>query len=342
MFRWAERSPRLTPIGIPGEALENPIFLRANNRQKTLFAADCTRDWESGGRVVSMAIERQTGALTCINSVTSAGVIPVFLELTADDSHLFVANCGPFGRGTEGRTVAAFRVRASGRMDEAKTIQPHRENSIDPERQTSPHPHAIAMHPQGRWIYVPDLGSDRIYCYRYDPRLGGLMREPDNTTDLPRGSGPRYLKFHPDQPFAYLNTEMSNTLHVFHVQAEGRLEHAQAISTLNSGDKDGNCADLQIHPCGRFLFTTNRSLQTIVTFEINRSTGHLTKLCQTSTGGAFPRSLAISPNGKTLLVGNEQGHSVCGFAFNSEHGKLKALGTLAEMPGPACIAFATV
>jgi 6-phosphogluconolactonase len=340
MFRWNTRKPGLTPLGVHSDGLANPIYL-ASDGHKRLFAADCTRDPDKGGRVISMAVDLQTGGLHTINSVASAGLIPVYLATSQDGNNLLVANCGPYSRGTEGRTVAAFRIRSGGRLNEATTIQPHLECSIDPVRQSSSHPHCVAMAPDGGHVYVPDLGADRIYCYGYNSRFGALLREPANTTALPAGSGPRYIEFHPGGEYVYVNTEMGSCVHVYRRNAQGSLDELQVISADPGNQPDRNCADLKVHPTGKYLFVTNRARETLSTFAIDPDQGTLQPIGQVSTGGSFPRSLAITPNGRTILVGNEHGASVVGFSFDATYGQMKPLGVLAEMPGPACIALVT-
>jgi 6-phosphogluconolactonase len=339
-YRWQPRLRRLALIGVENEAVENPLALATDHAQRYLFVSDCTADWQHGGRIASFSIDPPTGRLVHQASVASAGVIPVFLHVAPDDSNLLVANCGPFAPGAEGRTIAVFRIRSGGRIDEAKTCQQHSGSSVHPERQSSPHPHAVVLDPDARFAFAPDLGTDCIHTYAYDRKLGALLRVA-RVTRLPAGSGPRHMVFHPCGRFAYVNTELGNTVHAFRY-TDGCLEPTHTCSTLPAADvEDGNGGDLKLHPNGRFLYATNRSQGSIASFRIDPDDGSLQPTGWHASGGEFPRGIAIDPTGHVLLAGNEHSGTVTAFRINQKDGRLKALGVLAELPGPACLSFAT-
>ena len=57
-----------------------------------------------------------------------------------------------------------------------------------------------------RFLFVPDLGSDRIVIYEMNLDDGTL--KPHGHGDVPPGSGPRHLAFHPNGRFAYVANEL--------------------------------------------------------------------------------------------------------------------------------------
>jgi 6-phosphogluconolactonase len=236
--------------------------------------------------------------------------------------------------------VAVLPVKAHGQLGQAKTVQQHTGASADPQRQTSPHPHCIALDPENRYAWVPDLGTDSIWCYAYDPVLGALLHQPERTVRLPPGSGPRLLKFHPDGVHAYLLNEIANTL-VSYRYHDYQLQEIEQQSTLSPGLEERNSADLQIHHSGRSLYVSNRTQHSISVFSINCTTGAAKLIQQVQAGGQVPRSMAQDPTGRTLLVGNEADDSIEGFRI-AAGGELQPLGCVAEMPGPASLIFVEV
>ncbi len=51
-------------------------------------------------------------------------------------------------------------------------------SSVHPVRQTQSHPHATRFSPDGRWLLVPDLGTDELACYAFDAGAGRLHQPP--------------------------------------------------------------------------------------------------------------------------------------------------------------------
>lgn len=336
-FRWRSRGNHLEPLGVVSRGIDNPLAQTVSANGHHLYVADCTADWRSGGAIYSHRIDPLSGRLETCGAVDSAGLIPVFLILSHDGRNLFVANCGPFAPNDDGRTVAVFPVKADGVLGPAKTIQQHLGTSGDPERQNSAHPHCVAIAPDNHRVWVPDLGTDSIWCYDYDPRLGALMVNPARTVDIARGSGPRMLKFHPDGHTAYLVNEMANTLITYRYE-NGQLNAQQSQTTLMPGQQDRNAADLLIHPQGHALYVSNRRVHCISIFSLEPGTGLATLIGQVDSGGDTPRGMTLDERGRFLLAGNESTDSIHGFRI-AEDGALQSIGRLAEMPGPACLNF---
>jgi 6-phosphogluconolactonase len=317
--------------------VENPLFLASDPAGRWLYAADCAEDSDHGF-ISSYARDSATGGLTHLNRVSSRGVVPVFLQTSRTGASIFVANCGPFTPESAGRTVAVFPVGRDGSVGEAWAVHEHNGSSVDPERQTSPHPHSIALAPDGATALVPDLGIDAIVVYAFDETRQLLEPRPSRSTRVARGSGPRHIKFHPNGRYVYVITEIANTIVAFSYEARGELSELQTITTL--GDERGSdraAADLCVHPSGRFLYCSNRVEQTIATFTIDQGTGLLTAAGHVPTSGASPRSLAVDPEGRYLLVANEYSATVNAFRIDLESGALEPAGRVCSMAGPACL-----
>ncbi len=102
------------------------------------------------------------GRLERLNSVPSYGDSGCHAALTADDPpHLLAANY-------LGRTAASIPVLADGRFDtdekrhQVVDFAGHGKTGPHPTRQDADHPHAAELDPTGRWVVVPDLGTDEL------------------------------------------------------------------------------------------------------------------------------------------------------------------------------------
>ena len=120
--------------------------------------------------------------------------------------------------------------RTVGWQQPSDSIQ-HSGNSINAERQDGPHPHSIVASPDNRFVYVPDLGTDRIVAYDFDAQSGNLTPNPRLTVVAPPGSGPRHIVFSPSGEFAYVSLELSSQVMVL-AYKQGQLTEIGRYSTL--------------------------------------------------------------------------------------------------------------
>jgi 6-phosphogluconolactonase (cycloisomerase 2 family) len=85
----------------------------------------------------------------------------------------------------------------------------------NPARQDAPHPHQIILDPTGKYVLVPDLGSDAVHVFYIDPTTFQLCRRDSLSAE--GGSGPRHGVFGKDGSFFYLVSELANTVTVYKV-----------------------------------------------------------------------------------------------------------------------------
>ena len=112
----------------------------------------------------------------------------------------------------------------------------------------------------------------------------------------------------------------------------------QTVSTLPAGFSGSNtCAEVFVHPNGRFVFGSNRGDDSIVVFSINPLTGLLTLVGHTKTGGMTPRNFAIDPGGTVLLAANQASNNVVSFRIDPDAGTLTSLGQMKSVTAPAYI-----
>ncbi len=203
------------------------------------------------------------------------------------------------------------------------------------------HAHGIAISPDNRFALVCDLGSDRIFVYRFDAQSGTLRPNDPPSIHAAPGAGPRHVVFHPNGKFVYAINELNSTVTMMSYNAEhGRLKAHQSISTLPPDAKlpaTGNtAAELAIDPTGRFLYGSNRGHDTLAIFSIDRETGRLAAIGHQPTGHT-PRGFAIDPTGNWLVVANQDSANVAVFLINHETGQLKPADAPVAVEKPACV-----
>jgi hypothetical protein len=77
-------------------------------------------------------------------------------------------------------------------------------------RQTGPHAHGAYFSPDSRFLFVSDLGLDKIMSYRITA-AGALEPLDPPLAPLKPGSGPRHMAFAPNGRFTYAANELNST-----------------------------------------------------------------------------------------------------------------------------------
>jgi 6-phosphogluconolactonase len=131
------------------------------------------------------------------------------------------------------------------------------------------------------------------------------------------------MAFSPDGNFLYVTTEAGGRVACFAVdRASGSLSENADIGMMpDSFSGHPLTADIHLTPDGRFLYATDRSLNRIVAFRVDKASGALS-LIDAFPADKVPRSLAIAPDGRFLLVAGEVTGRVSAYAIDDETGRL--------------------
>lgn len=314
-------------------ASDNPSYLATHPSAKFLYAVNETTKFGEppDNAVSSFAIDPQSGALALVNQQASLGISPCYISVEPTGHYVLIANY------MSGNFVV-YPLDDDGRLAPASdNVQNHGSGS-NPQRQEGPHAHSINLAPGGKFALGCDLGLDTIFIYRLDLKTGKLA--PVSQTKVAGGFGPRHLDFHPNGKFVYLINEMGGTMTIFNWDDEaGTLAEIQTISMLPSGyDGQKWCADVHVHPSGKFVYGSNRAHDSIVIYSVEEGTGKLVLIGHEATRGKTPRNFAISPAGDLLLVANQDSNSITVFQIDTDNGQLCHL-TTSDVPTPVCVKF---
>jgi 6-phosphogluconolactonase len=315
------------------KGVSNPSFLAIDPKRRYLYAANESAEFagKKGGGVTAFAIDRKTGDLRKINERNSPGV-PCYVSVHPSGKFVMAANYG-------GGNIVIYPVGAGGSIGEPTDVAQHEGKGGDPKRQDKPHAHCIIPDAAGRFVFAPDLGIDKVMIYRVDLKKGKFV--PNGFFATKAGAGPRHLVFHPSGKFAYVISELDSTVTALAYDAAiGALSELQTVSALPPGFSGTSyCADIHVHPSGKFLYGSNRGHDSIVAFAIDQNTGKLNLIAHESTQGKWPRNFVINPTGEFLLVANQNTHNVVSFRIDQQTGKLTATGQTTEIPSPVCLKF---
>ncbi|MEN1677949.1 MAG: lactonase family protein [Planctomycetota bacterium] len=238
-------------------------------------------------------------------------------------------------------SVCAIPLDSSGSFGDTTQVIKHPAGSgVVPDRQKGPHPHWIGTSPDNRFVFVPDLGCDKVFIYELDAERAELTAH--GSVDTPPGGGPRHMKFSPDGRHAYVVNELTMSLTVMTYDAEaGAFEVIQTIPTISEQQKAGQSfnsgSEVRVHPSGRFVYSANRGHDSITAFAVDAATGQLSLVEQEPIRGAWPRNFSLSPSGKWLLAAGRDSNTLAVFAIDQSTGELRYDRQIASVPSPICV-----
>jgi 6-phosphogluconolactonase len=244
----------------------------------------------------------------------------------------------------DGGSIGVFALEPDGSIGERTAFVQHTGTSVNPDRQTHAHAHSIRLDPANRFVLVADLGVDKLFVYRFDPKTGALQpNDPPFATVAP-GSGPRHTAFHPNGRYVYLINEMGSSIIRFGWDSNrGVLTQYETVSTLPEGFKGtSTCAEILVHPSGKFIYATNRGHNSVVVFSVQAETGRLTLVQHISTQGKTPRNCEFDPTARWLLVSNQDSSNAVVFSIDPNTGRLTQTGEPVPVPAPFCERFLPV
>lgn len=316
-------------------AVGSPSFFDISPDGKTLYAiGEAAGKKGEGGGVHAFSIDPKTGKLTKRNSSTSGGAGPCHISTDAAGQFAIVANYG-------GGSCAAFKLNPDGSIAARTDFQQHQGASqADPSRQAKPHAHCGFFSPNGKFVYVVDLGLDQVVVYELNRNTGELTARQPIT--LPPGTGPRHIHITPDGKTAFVCGELNMTANVLKLDPEtGTGKVVQSVSTLPNGQKGPvkgySTAEIRIHPNGKFVYVSNRGHDTIAAFK--RDGDKLTPIGHLGDGVKTPRNFRIDPTGQWMFVANQDGGDVVVFQIDPATGKLTPTGKRVEVPKCVCVKF---
>jgi 6-phosphogluconolactonase len=335
VYKLAAATGMLTPLGLAAES-NDPSFLALDPTHRHLYASNEIENYEGqhNGSVSAFSIDRRTGKLTSLNGVASGNPAPAHLTVDHTGKYVLVAN---YRVGS----VAVFPILADGSLGKTTASLLHSGHSVNPKRQLGPHAHSIYVSPDNRFAFSPDLGTDQVYVYRFDASQGTLApNEPPFVTVAP-GTGPRHLAFDPRGRFAYLAQEFGGILTVFSYDAARGVLHQ--LETFPAAPRDyrgyNNCAEVFVHPNGKFLYVANRGHDSIAVYSIDPVQGTLTPIEYVPTQGKTPRNFAIDPTGSYLIAANQESNTLVPFRIDAKTGHLTPTGQKLDIQAPACVVF---
>lgn len=240
-------------------------------------------------------------------------------------------------------SVGVFKLSDNGSIEEQTQVLIHEGPSKVHRRQMKPHPHWTGFSPDGRFAFVPDLGTDNIHIYKVD--LEGPTLIPHSLAPSVPGGGPRHMRFSANGKFIHLLNELTVEISTFEYNASnGTATLLRSTPALSESAKaqypNSTGSEILVHPNGKFIYSANRGHDSITAFKTNPDSGRLTAIGTEPIRGAWPRHIRIDPTGNWLFVSGEHSNTVSLFSIDQKTGELTfPTRNVVNLPSVYCILF---
>ena len=331
IYAWTldSKDGSLSSLGLMAESSQAAHLWIAPNG-KTLY----TVNWETAGGVSAYHIDPKTGALSFLNKTSSHGAQPNQVMVDPSGRVAVTVNY------TNG-SLAAYKLEPDGKLGEAFYVDQHTGKPLSP-KQPGPKQHGIQFSKDNKFMYIADLGLDRVYSYHFDAAAPSITPCETPYVNTHAGAGPRRVQMSPDGKFLYVDHETDSEVGVYTIDGCS-LKEIQVTGTVPDEAKAHNTtAELVISADGKFLYVGNRGHDSVSVFAIDRKTGMLTLKENVPSGGKTPRNVRIDPSGDWFFAANENGGNVTEFKVDRKSGHLTPTGVTGEINTPGGIYFLKV
>jgi len=328
-WNFDSRTGALSPLGLMAQTPQ-PAHLWIAPNGRTLYAVN----WEDVGSISAWRVAPHTGALTFLNKTSAHGAQPN--QVVVDPSGR-VAVTVNYTNGS----MAAFKLEPDGRLGEAFYVDQHTGTPLSP-KQPGPRQHGIQFSRDNKFLFITDLGLDRIYSYRFDAAAPAITPVDPPYVSTHAGAGPRRIQMSPDGKHLYVDHETDSEVEVFAIDG-GKLTSQQTLPTVPPEAKAHNTtAEILISADGRHLYVANRGHDSVAIYAVSEKTGLLTYKENVATGGSTPRNIRFDPTGNWFFAANEKGGNITEFKVDKVTGHLTPTGITVPIDTPGGLFFLKV
>ena len=315
--------------------VDSPGFLAMHPNGEMLYAAAR----ESGkGVVVAYKINHvnEQVTLTKANSITIGDGKAVHLSVDRSGKFLLTAQY-------RGGSTALFDLADDGSIVSRRQLLKHQGGSgVVKKRQDKPHAHWVGTSPDNQYVFVPDLGMDKVVIWKLDAATATLS--PHGFGVCPPGSGPRHMKFDPTGTRIYVLNELTLSVTTFdYDKAVGTMTPVQTVEALSEATKAkevfNSASEIRVHPSGKFVYSANRGNDTISVFRVDPATKDLSIVEVEPIRGSWPRNFNLDPTGKWLIAAGQKSNTATVFSIDQSTGELTYVRKSVTVPSSICVLF---
>ncbi|QCI18269.1 6-phosphogluconolactonase [Buchnera aphidicola (Aphis nasturtii)] len=205
--------------------------------------------------------------------------------------------------------------------------------------------HAALLNIKYNILFVTALKDNCIYLY-YLTKNGILKNTEQKLIQTQLNSGPRHVTFHPNEDFVYTINELNGTIDVWKIYIQNnipQLKNIQNISIVKNHIISNKywSADIHLTSCGNFLYISDRILNSLSLFHINKNDGKISFISVYVTEQQ-PRAFCIDIHNKYIIVAGQKSNKFTVHSINKKTGCLKTLHTYSTGEEPIWTLICTI
>jgi 6-phosphogluconolactonase len=261
--------------------------------------------------VSAFRVDPGSGALQPIGQPVAIASRPIHMSVDISGTHILVAYNDPSG-------VTVHRLNADGTIGASVKQPAMLDTGIYAHQvRVAPSNHTVILVTRGN-AATKDKPEDRGALKVFDYADGILKNRASIAPDSGVNFQPRHLDFHSSKPWVFVSLERQSKLQVYQMTKDGSLGATPLFmkDSLAAATPKGPrqaAGTIHMHPNGRFVYQANRSgtaegsENSIAVYAINQQSGEPTLIQSADTRGTSPRTFALDPSARVLVVGNQSG-----------------------------------
>ncbi|MFZ9661904.1 MAG: lactonase family protein, partial [Chitinophagaceae bacterium] len=262
----------------------NASFIAFSPDRKFMYAV---HEENAGPAFLSAYQKNNIGKYELLNTESVIGGAACHVNYNPSTETVYVANY-------MGGSLSVFKTFHGKLLPVAQHIE-YKGKGVNLSRQEKAHAHNVMFSPDHHYLYVSDLGTDKIH--RHKIYADGTVDERSYDIEISSGNGPRHLVFNEDGSKAYLINELKGVIDVFNVNEKGFIKIQTIVSDTAQTKTDKGSADIHFSPDGKWLISSNRVTSNDLAVFSVLPDGTLKQMGHQAVGKR-PRNFCFTPDGK--------------------------------------------
>ncbi|WP_343188906.1 beta-propeller fold lactonase family protein [Buchnera aphidicola (Chaitoregma tattakana)] len=178
--------------------------------------------------------------------------------------------------------------------------------------------HFSSVTKNNKLLIFSAIKEDRIY-YSNTRNLNKIDKSLCSHITFDKNSGPRHFVLHKNKKNMYVINELNSTINV--IKIDEKMKILQKIKLIPNTEKKFWASEIEITPCNKYLYASDRKKNVITSFKISNS-GDQLKLLKFYKTDIQPRSFRIDSSGNYLVSTGEKSNSMSLYKININNGQL--------------------
>ncbi|QQA43628.1 lactonase family protein [Pelagovum pacificum] len=300
LCRFDEATGALTEVGEPLRLDDSSWITGAAEPDRFHVVTDCDDGAQSA--LATARLHRDTDRMELVAKWPASGHEGCH-AVAGPDGLIAVAN---YGGPRDTAPDAGVTIFGAGEPQHLR----HKGSGPNKARQEAAHAHCVGFSPDGRYLIVADLGIDRLVIYE---RTGdAVVPRPDLDIGFPPGTGPRHFLFNAEGTRLHVVSELIGAVFSF-AWNDGATDLLGSEPLAHPSGAEIQPAGIVLHPDGQIVVSVRLTDELVVLSPDAKGTARISG--RYPAGGTTPRDLTFSPDGRFLLVANQDSGRITVWPF---------------------------